>query len=53
MFKPFFTTRATGTGLGLYVAQHIAMKHGGAVLAENLAQGGARFSIWLPLTHQP
>ena len=53
LFKPFFTTRATGTGLGLYVAQHIAMKHGGAVLAENLAQGGARFSIWLPLTHQP
>lgn len=48
LFKPFFTTRATGTGLGLYVAQHIAMKHGGVILAENLAQGGARFSIWLP-----
>jgi len=53
LFKPFFTTRATGTGLGLYVAQHIAMKHGGVVLAENLAQGGARFSIWLPLTNPP
>jgi signal transduction histidine kinase len=53
LFKPFFTTRATGTGLGLYVAQHIAMKHGGVVLAENLAQGGARFSIWLPLTYSP
>jgi len=48
LFKPFFTTRSTGTGLGLPVAQHIAMKHGGVVLAENLAEGGARFSIWLP-----
>jgi two-component system NtrC family sensor kinase len=49
LFKPFFTTRASGTGLGLSVAQHIAMKHGGVVLAENLAAGGARFSIWLPI----
>ncbi|MCB8747458.1 HAMP domain-containing histidine kinase [Rhodoferax sp. U2-2l] len=53
LFKPFFTTRAHGTGLGLSVAQHIAMKHGGVVLAENLAQGGARFSLWLPLESTP
>lgn len=48
LFKPFFTTRANGTGLGLSVAQHIAMKHGGVVLAENRPSGGATFSIWLP-----
>lgn len=53
LFKPFFTTRASGTGLGLSVAQHIAMKHGGVVLAENLPGGGARFSIWLPVTPPP
>ena len=48
LFKPFFTTRSNGTGLGLSVAQHIAMKHGGSTRAENLPGGGARFSIWLP-----
>ena len=53
LFKPFFTTRPTGTGLGLSVAQHIVMKHGGVVLAENLREGGARFSIWLPMTAMP
>lgn len=50
LFKPFFTTRANGTGLGLSVAQHIVMKHGGVLLAENRPAGGARFSIWLPET---
>ena len=50
LFKPFFTTRLPphGTGLGLSVAQHIIMKHGGSIRAENLLARGARFSIWLP-----
>lgn len=48
LFKPFYTTRANGTGLGLSVAQHIVIKHGGTIQAKNLPVGGARFSIWLP-----
>ena len=53
LFKPFFTTRSNGTGLGLSVAQHISMKHGGLFLAENRPEGGACFSIWLPLEPTP
>ena len=53
LFKPFFTTRPGGTGLGLSVAQFIAMKHGGTVRAENLPGIGARFSIWIPSDTRP
>lgn len=34
-FTPFFTTRSDGTGLGLPIAQHIAILHGGNITAEN------------------
>jgi signal transduction histidine kinase len=33
LFEPFFTTKNIGTGLGLWVAQDIATKHGGRSLA--------------------
>ncbi len=49
MFTPFFTTRQGGTGLGLSVAQHIAVEHGGSIDAENAPEGGARFTLWLPI----
>lgn len=48
LFTPFFTTRAGGTGLGLTVAQHIILQHGGSIHAENQLAGGALFIIWLP-----
>jgi len=50
LFTPFFTTKPDGTGLGLAVAQHIAVQHGGSIRAENKPGGGACFSIWLPAT---
>jgi signal transduction histidine kinase len=49
LFTPFFTTRTGGTGLGLFVAQQIVVRHGGNLTAENRPDRGARFSIWLPL----
>jgi signal transduction histidine kinase len=50
LFTPFFTTRPGGTGLGLSVAQHVAVLHGGSIHAENNPNGGARFSMWFPAT---
>ncbi|MGB7541972.1 MAG: HAMP domain-containing sensor histidine kinase [Burkholderiales bacterium] len=49
LFTSFFTTRPGGTGLGLSVAQHIAVLHGGSIHAENRPEGGACFTIWLPV----
>lgn len=49
IFDPFFTTKAEGHGLGLWIAQQIATAHGGRVMPENRPQGGAAFTIMLPL----
>lgn len=49
IFVPFFTTKATGTGLGLPVVQKVALQHGGRVEGRNQPQGGAEFDLWLPL----
>ena len=38
-----------GLGLGLYVVRQIAEAHGGRVTAENAADGGACFTVRLPL----
>jgi signal transduction histidine kinase len=48
MFQPYYSKRLDGTGLGLAIAQKIVLEHGGKLWADNLAQGGAQFSISLP-----
>ena len=48
IFKPFFTTRTKGTGLGLPLAQRIVEEHGGTIHAENHPEGGAVFTVKLP-----
>jgi two-component system, NtrC family, sensor histidine kinase HydH len=47
LFTPFVSTKATGTGLGLCVCRRIVEEHGGRIQAENLLEGGARFTITL------
>ena len=51
IFDPFFTTQVAGegTGLGLYLVEEIINEHRGCIAVENRPEGGARFSIWLPL----
>jgi two-component system sensor histidine kinase HupT/HoxJ len=52
IFEPFFTTKSVGkgTGLGLSISYGIVQQHHGTLTAENLSQGGARFTLTLPLT---
>jgi PAS domain S-box-containing protein len=49
IFQPFFTTKATGTGLGLAVVRRIVEGHGGAVAVGRPASG-AEFLVRLPLS---
>jgi len=48
MFRPFFTTKANGTGLGLYLSRQNARAHGGNIYVENL-DNRVRFTVTLPL----
>ncbi|MDT4737113.1 ATP-binding protein [Bradyrhizobium sp. WYCCWR 12699] len=49
IFKPFFTTKAQGMGIGLSIAHTIVEAHGGRIWAENAPSGGAVFHVALPL----
>lgn len=49
MFQPFFTTRKTGTGLGLLIVRRIVREHGGEIELESKEGEGAKVSIFLPL----
>ena len=51
VFDPFYTTKAVGkgTGLGLSICYGIVKEHGGEIQVRNAEEGGAVFSITLPL----
>ena len=48
IWKPFFTTKQKGTGLGLALSRKTILAHGGTLTVEDGATGGARFVIDVP-----
>src|SRR5919205_229171 len=49
IFEPFFSTRAKGTGLGLWVTQDIVRHHGGRIEATSEEGKGTTFNVILPV----
>ncbi len=51
IFEPFHRLRpsGSGSGLGLYLAREIMLRHAGSIAAEEAAGGGARFVVTLPV----
>jgi nitrogen fixation/metabolism regulation signal transduction histidine kinase len=55
-FEPYVTTKAKGTGLGLAIVKKIVDEHGGRVVLDNVAEGGARVTLVFPASvsgHKP
>ena len=48
VFNPFYTTKASGTGLGLSVSYGIVREHGGSIDVESVPGIGSTFSVLLP-----
>lgn len=49
IFRPFFTTKGHGTGLGLSLARRIVEAHGGNIEVESTLGQGTRFIVELPV----
>jgi len=49
VFRPFFTSKRNGTGLGLALVQKIIVFHNGRIVAGTSPEGGASLQITLPL----
>ncbi len=49
LFKPFFSTKPSGTGLGLPLTQQVVAEHGGRIRCESTPDRGTSFLIELPI----
>jgi signal transduction histidine kinase len=53
LFKPFFTTKSSGMGLGLSICKSIIEAHDGRLTAVLAEPRGTEFRITLPRSRQP
>jgi signal transduction histidine kinase/CheY-like chemotaxis protein len=51
IFDPYFTTKQTGSGLGLAAVYSIVSKHHGTIDVDSHVGSGTTFRIWLPASH--
>jgi signal transduction histidine kinase len=53
LFVPFFTTKPSGSGLGLALVQKIIVSHGGMVNLDSTSPAGTTFAVLLPTRQEP
>ncbi len=52
IFRPFFTSKFSGTGLGLAVADSLVTRHGGRLELESIPGKGTTFFVILPVPEE-
>ncbi len=52
IFRPFFTTKGHGTGLGLSLARRIVEAHGGTIEVTSALEQGTEFTVVLPIRRE-
>jgi signal transduction histidine kinase len=49
IFEPFFSTKESGTGMGLSISGDVIKQHGGEITVESQVGQGTTFTVWLPV----